>query len=339
VASLLDSVDLSALQASQHARVPTPPFVEARDVIKRYRDGVEANAGVCFEARLGEVVALLGANGAGKTTFVLQLLGLLKPSSGCIRVGDVDVVRDPAGVKRLASYQPQSHAAMGGVVVRQALVLTGRLRGQTAANAERVAGELVAHFGLESILRQPLNRLSGGWRRLVDVATAFMGEPRLIVLDEPTNDLDPVHRRLVWNRVDALRHERQVTCLLVTHNLLEAERVADRVVVLQNGRVAADGSPGELKRRLGDGMRLDVYLSPHVAPETVRTTLAGLEPQLLIRPGHLQVHVERTNVAGALERLLRAMDCRIVEDFRLAPPSLEDVYLRIDGGRHAPLAE
>src|SRR5205085_3287793 len=134
-----------------------------------------------------------------------------------------------------------------------------------------------------------------------------MGDPRLIVLDEPTNDLDPVHRRLVWSRVDALRQERQVSCLLVTHNLLEAERVADRVVVLQNGRVAADGSPGELKRRLGDAMRLDVYLSSHVTPEMVRTVLAGLEPQVLVRPGHVQVHVERKDVSGALERLMRAL--------------------------------
>lgn len=331
MASLLENVDRRARPVSQHEPVRTRPFVEAREVVKRYRGSVEANAGVCFEARLGEVVALLGANGAGKTTFVLQLLGLLKPSSGSIRVGDVDVVRDPAGVKRLASYQPQSHAAMGGVAVWQALVLTGRLRGQTAANAERVGAELVTHFGLEPVLHQPLSRLSGGWRRLVDVATAFMGEPRLIVLDEPTNDLDPVHRRLVWSRVDALRHERRVSCLLVTHNLLEAERVADRVVVLQQGRVAAEGSPGELKRRLGDALQLDVYASPQAAPETIRTVLAGLGPQVVIRPGHVQVHVERKDVSAALERLMQAMNRRIVEDFRLAPPSLEDVYLRING--------
>jgi ABC-type multidrug transport system ATPase subunit len=297
-------------------------------VVRRFGD-VLANDAVSFRADLGEVVAILGPNGAGKTTLILQLLGLLVPTSGTIHVGGADVVADPLGVKRIASYQPQGHTAMGGVEVRRALEYTGRLRGMTVPEARRQAADLAGQFGLHDVLDQPLNRLSGGWRRLADVAAAFMGHPRLIVLDEPTNDLDPLHRRLVWGRLDALRRSRESTCLLVTHNLLEAERVVDRVVIMSRGRTVACGSPGALKRRLGSGLRLDVYVGSEPEAAGTLTALAALGRVRRGRPGHWQFFLGREDVPAAMATLLAETGAG-VDDFRLAPPSLEDVYLDLE---------
>ncbi|HEV8632809.1 MAG TPA: ABC transporter ATP-binding protein [Chloroflexota bacterium] len=310
-------------------------FVEARDVVKRYRSGTLANDRISLDAQPGEVVALLGPNGAGKTTFVLQLLGLLAPTSGSIVVGGLDVVRNPAGVKRLASYQPQGHMAMGGVEVRHALTFTGRLRGRSDAEARRQAEALSAEFGLRSVLGTPLNQLSGGWRRLVDVAVAFMGTPRLIVLDEPTNGLDPVHRRLLWDRLNALRQTRDVTCLVVTHNLLEAERAVDRVVVVQRGRVVADGSPGALKERLGGTLGLDLYLRARNGVAEAPAGLLSLGSSHEVRPGHLRLFLAREAVAPAIALLMAPEASELIDDFQLAPPSLEDVYLRLEEDGHA----
>jgi ABC-type multidrug transport system ATPase subunit len=298
-------------------------FLEASGVTKRYRSGTLANDGVELTAELGEVIALVGPNGAGKTTFVLQLLGLLAPTAGTIRVGGIDVIGDPDAVKPLIGYQPQGHMAMGGVEVEHVLTFTARLRGLDKQTALRQAAELVAAFDLEPVLRKPLNQLSGGWRRLVDVAVAFAGRPALIVLDEPTDNLDPVHRRLIWNRLDALRGTRAATCLLVTHNLLEAERVVDRVLIIDGGRVVRDGSPGELKRRFGSDVLLDLHLRAS-APEA----LLALGTLRESRSGHIQLLLDRRRVAAAMAILLAPDAGAWLDDFRLAPPTLETIYLQ-----------
>lgn len=304
-------------------------FIEARDVVKRYRSNVVANDGISLDAQLGEVVAILGPNGAGKTTFILQLLGLLAPTSGTIRVGEADVTADPQSVKRLSSYQPQGHMAMGGIEVRHVLPFTGRLRGLSRAEAHGQAEALITEFGLADVSDRPLHRLSGGWRRLVDVAVAFMGRPKLIVLDEPTNDLDPVHRRLIWDKLNMLRQTRETTCLLVTHNLLEAERVVDRVMIIDQGRVMAHGSPGALKRGLDRALRLDVYVRLGSKLATAPAVLSELGQGYQVRPGHLRFLLTRDRASRAMAVLLAEETRQAIDDFRLAPPSLEDVYLHM----------
>jgi ABC-type multidrug transport system ATPase subunit len=297
-------------------------FLEASEVTKRYRSGTLANDGISLSAGLGEVIAVVGPNGAGKTTFVLQVLGLLAPSAGAIGVGGVDVVADPAGVKPLIGYQPQGHMAMGGIEAGRVLEFTARLRGLSPAEAAAQAAALATDFDLAPVLAKPLNTLSGGWRRLVDVAVAFAGRPRLIVLDEPTDNLDPVHRRLIWDRLDALRSSRQATCLLVTHNLLEAERVVDRVVIIDGGRVVQAGSPGALKQRFGTDVQLDVHLRAAAPP-----ALLALGAAHEARPGHVALLLPQQRVPAAMRILLAPGAREWLDDFRLAPPSLEAIYL------------
>jgi ABC-type multidrug transport system ATPase subunit len=299
-------------------------FLEAAGVVKRHRSGTLANDGISLTAELGEVIALVGPNGAGKTTLVRQLLGLLAPTAGTIRVGGIDVVADPGAVKSLIGYQPQGHMAMGGVEVGRMLELTARLRGLTKADAAAQAAALAEAFQLALVLAQPRSQLSGGWRRLVDVAVAFAGRPRLIVLDEPTDNLDPVHRQLIWARLDALRETRQATCLLVTHNLLEAERVVDRVVIVDGGRVVRSGSPGTLKQRFGSDVLLELHLRP--GAELPRALFA-LGTARHVRPGHVQLLLAQQRVPVATRLLLDPAARAWLDDFRLAPPSLEAIYL------------
>jgi ABC-type multidrug transport system ATPase subunit len=305
--------------------------IDVRNLTKRYKDGTLANDELSLRIHRGEIFGLLGPNGAGKTTLVLQLLGLLAPTSGTIVVEGIDVVGHPERVKELAGYMPQTRVAMRNVEVERALYITGRLRGQSDKAASVQVAGFVERLDLGEHRRQYLDRLSGGLMRVAAFAMAMMGKPRLIVLDEPTNELDPIRRRIVWDVIRDLSRSGDVTCLLVTHNVLEAERAVDRVAMIDRGKVAALGTPGELKVRLGDDIRLEVVLrSDSDNSECAAARLAQLGRSITLRPGHHAIFVRRETVGRAVDILLTEL-ADDVDDFRLAPPSLEDVYIDLAG--------
>jgi ABC-type multidrug transport system ATPase subunit len=308
--------------------------IAVRDLTKRYRGGTLANDNLSLEIKRGEIFGLLGPNGAGKTTLVLQILGLLAPTSGRITVEGVDVVAHPQQIKTFSGYMPQTRVAMRNLEVHRALSITGRLRGQPKDVARAQAEELIERLELGEHRNQYLDRLSGGLMRVAAFAMALMGQPRLVVLDEPTNELDPLRRRAVWETIRDLNRTRPVTCVLVTHNVLEAERVVERVAVVNGGRVAAVGTPGDLKARLGDEVRLEVVLKADVSQNghlaAVESRLATLGRMVSLRPGSYAVFVRRQNVGAAVETMMASLE-GMLDDFRLAPPSLEDVYIHLAG--------
>lgn len=308
--------------------------IEARDLVKRYPDGTVANDGLSLRVERGEVFGLLGPNGAGKTTLVLQVLGLLAPTSGSVAVEGIDAAVHPERVKELAGYMPQTRVAMRHLEVWRALYVTGRLRGQDEAAARRQTDALVERLDLGEHRGKFLGRLSGGLTRVAAFAVALMGTPLLVVLDEPTNELDPVRRRAVWEIVRDLGRGGATTCLLVTHNVLEAEWAVGRVAIVDRGKVVALGTPGELKAGLGDEVRLEVVLKPAAAQngqlERAEEHLGRLGRRLALRAGHYAVFVPRRGVGAAVDALMADLD-GAVDDFRLAPPSLEDVYIHHTG--------
>jgi ABC-type multidrug transport system ATPase subunit len=310
------------------------PAVEVRELTKRYPGGTLANDRLSLRVARGEVFGLLGPNGAGKTTLVLQVLGLLKPTSGAIAVEGVDVLAHPERVKRLTGYMPQARIAMRGMELWRALHVTGRLRGQTDAAARRQGEALIERLGLGEQRSTYVERLSGGMTRVTAFALALMGTPRLVVLDEPTNELDPVRRRVVWEVVRQIGSGGETTCLLVTHNVLEAEGAVDRVAIVDRGRVVALGTPGELKAGLGDEVRLEVVLKTETAQNgdraAVEARLDALGRRLDLAPGRYGVFVPRRGVGAAVDTLLGELGPRL-DDFRVAPPSLEDVYIHHAG--------
>src|SRR5215510_12792332 len=212
---------------------------------------IHANDDMSFEVKRGEIFGLLGPNGAGKTTLISQLLGLLAPTSGSIWLEGVDVIRNPEFVRQISGFLPQTGLPMRYVEVERALRYTGRLRGQSEADARLQAAALMEELGLAEFAQRYVNKLSGGMLRLTNFAMALMGRPRLLVLDEPTNELDPHKRQIIWMMIGRLNREQGTTCVLVTHNVLEAEKVIQRVAVMHGGRIIALGTPGEVKMRAG----------------------------------------------------------------------------------------
>nr|WP_051653918.1 ABC transporter ATP-binding protein [Kitasatospora cheerisanensis] len=307
-------------------------------MVKTYRAGgteVRANDGIDLAVRRGEIFGLLGPNGAGKSTLVRQLTGLLRPDAGSIDLLGHDIVRHPERAARLLGYLGQESTALDELTVALAAETTGRLRGLTRRQARTETVDVITELGLEPLAHRPLAKLSGGQRRLACFAATLVGDRPLLVLDEPTTGMDPVARRAVWSAVDRRRAERGTTVLLVTHNVIEAETVLDRVAVVDGGKVIACDTPGGLKALVDGHVRLDLVWRhdaptevPAVAALADRAERTGRRWTLRTTPDEARELVAAVTTGPAFAAL---------DDFTLATPTLEDAYLRL-GGRHGGLA-
>ncbi|MDF2629141.1 MAG: putative transporter ATPase and permease protein [Symbiobacteriaceae bacterium] len=289
----------------------------------------KANDDLTFEIHEGEVFGLLGPNGAGKSTLVSQLAGLLKPTSGSIRLYGIDVVAHPEAVADYVALQPQGSSAVGDLYPHEAIYHTGRFRGLTSAEARRQTGALLEELNLAAIGRRAINQLSGGQRKLVTLALAFVGDRPVMIFDEPTNELDPEIRRVVWEKLQAL-NRRGTTILLVTHNVLEAERVIQRVGIVSQGRLMALGTPGELKARVDQRVRLELLFKTD--DETAPAMLARLGEARPLTRRHWTVLCHREGARDSIDQVLGRIGLDRLDDFRILTPSLEDVYLQLGGG-------
>ncbi|MEV0642652.1 ABC transporter ATP-binding protein/permease [Streptomyces sp. NPDC050619] len=318
------------------------PAIEVRDLVRAYRgrggELIRANDGLTFDVPRGQVFGLFGANGAGKTTLVLQMLGLVRPTSGSITVNGFDVVRHPELVKSTVGFLPQRGLSMRLIEARRALHYTGRLRGQSEADTRRQTDELIDELGLGPYADRQVERLSGGLMRLVNFGMTLMGRPELIVLDEPTNELDPHNRRLIWDIVQRRAAEDGTSVVLVTHNVLEAEKAVHRVAVMHAGRITAMGTPGELKEQTGARARLELFVRDGgnlTDVEAARLGRLGLVTPG-DRPGSYLVTAPPDRIQPLLEVLVNDLGVTRVDDFRFARPTLEDVYLSL---KPAPVGE
>jgi ABC-2 type transport system ATP-binding protein len=302
---------------------------EIHGLDKSYRGASEpANRGIDLEIPAGEIFGLLGPNGAGKTTLVRQLVGLVRPDRGSLRLFGHDLVADPSIAARLVSYLAQDEPALAELPVRRAVETTARLRGMRRAEAGRQSTALVEELGLGPVADRPLIRLSGGQRRLACVASALAAQRRVLVLDEPTAGLDPVGRRAVWSSLRA-RCELGATVVLVTHNVTEAETVLDRVAVLDRGRLIAADTPGRLKSAVDDCVR--VQLVWRHDPPAADPTVQVLARTATVDGRRWSVRVPRADVRDVLDGLTRGALLDTLDDFTVASPSLEDVYLSLGG--------
>ncbi|GGY83953.1 ABC transporter ATP-binding protein [Streptomyces olivaceoviridis] len=298
---------------------------------------VRATDGVELDVRRGEVFGLLGPNGAGKSTLVRQLTGLLRPDTGSVEILGHDIVRHPERAARLLAYLGQESTALDELTVSLAAETTGRLRGLDVRRARAERDAVLEELGLTPIAGRALKKLSGGQRRLACFATALVGERPLLVLDEPTTGMDPVARRAVWAAVDRRRAERGTTVLLVTHNVIEAETVLDRVAVLDQGRVIACDTPAGLKERVAGEVRVELVWReraplevPEVAVLRERAAESGRRWTLRLAPEEARAVVATVTGGAAFAAL---------DDFTLATPSLEDVYLALGGAARQGLVK
>ena len=313
--------------------------VLAEGLRKRY-GRADALDGFDLAVPEGAVCGLLGPNGAGKTTAVRILTTLLRPDGGQARVAGFDVVRQAAQVRYRIGLLGQQAAVDEVLSGRQNLVLFGRLYHLGVADAGRRADELLERFGLAGTGAKPVKQYSGGMRRRLDLAASLILAPPVLFLDEPTTGLDPRGRNEVWEAVRALVAG-GTTVLLTTQYLDEADQLADQISVIDHGRVIADGSPDELKSKLG-GDRIDVVASREDQLAATAATvgrLSGAEPE--VDPDTRRVSAPVRDRVAALTGIARALDGTgiAVEDIALRRPTLDEVFLHLTGHHTEPADE
>jgi ABC-2 type transport system ATP-binding protein len=298
----------------------------AGEVTKTFGGKVRANDGISLSIEPGEVYGLLGPNGAGKSTLVKQIIGLMKPDSGTITLGPFDLVADPDAARQLCSYLPQAQMPISSFRAREAIAITGRIRGGSAETVARRLNELLDALAITEWKDTLGAKLSGGVKRLVGFAMVTACPGRVVILDEPTNDVDPLRRRLLWEEVRRLG-DSGVSVILVTHNVLEAEKAVDRLAIIDKGRLVAEGTPSSLKAGDRGRLRLQIMLTPRA--ET--PALPAFVEQHTRVGNNLMCVVSEPQAAGSITWAQGLMALGIAEEYALGATTIEDVYIRLTG--------
>jgi oleandomycin transport system ATP-binding protein len=302
--------------------------IVAEGLVKRFGE-TTALAGVDLSVRAGSVYGLLGPNGAGKTTTVRIFATLLRPDAGTARVGGYDVVRDAHRVRRMVGLTGQYASVDEMLTGTENLVLIGRLLGQSRPAAKQRARELLADFHLEDAADRAAKTYSGGMRRRLDLASSLVGRPQMLYLDEPTTGLDPRARNEMWDIIRELTAE-GVTVLLTTQYLDEADQLADEIAVIDHGRVIANGSPAELKAKMGaQTLMVSPALEADLAVvESVVADMTGGPIQT--KNGVVTAAVTDPAMLPAVVRRLDE-DSIVVGELALRGSSLDEVFLALTG--------
>ena len=279
----------------------------------------------------GEIFGLLGPNGAGKTTLVSQIIGLAKPDAGSITIDGVDIIAKPGYARQACSFQAQTQVPINGLTAKQAIELVGRVRGGDTKIVRLRAQELLKNLEMEEWTAKSAETFSGGMRRLVAFCMAAVVPGRIVILDEPTNDIDPLRRRLLWQEVRTLITMGSAV-LLVTHNVLEAERAVDRLAIIDKGKVVSMGTPASLKGNGGWNMRFELILEPRAElpsiPESIQNTV--------VTGRRLIGRLRESDVATAIQWARDLKEKGFAEEYSVGPASLEDVYLKVVGHGDTP---
>jgi daunorubicin resistance ABC transporter ATP-binding subunit len=306
--------------------------IEVEGLTKRYKD-VEALAGIDLTVPAGTVFGLLGPNGAGKTTAVRILSTILRPDGGTARVLGYDVVRQAGEVRKRIGLAGQNAAVDPNLTGGENLRLIGRLTHLPKREVRSRAGELLTQFDLEDAADRPVRTYSGGMRRRLDLAAALVHRPPVLFFDEPTTGLDPQSRADLWDMIRRLVAD-GASIVLTTQYLDEADRLADRIAVVDHGQVVANDTPGQLKARLGSTV-IELGMADDGAADRARAVLASLDGQ---QPGGdgATVRVATQSGAATLVAMLRELDADGLEPATVAvrEPSMDDVFLSLVG-RHA----
>ena len=306
-------------------------MIKAEGLRKRYGK-VQALDGLTLSAPAGGVLAVLGPNGAGKTTFVRTMATLTRPDAGTLHVAGVDARRDPKRVRALIGLAGQSAAVEEAMTGRENLEIVARLFGQSASVARRNAAVTLERLGLTEAADRLVRGWSGGMRRRLDLGASLVGRPRILLLDEPTTGLDPASRIALWEAVRDLV-DSGTDVVLTTQYLEEADHLADRIVIIDHGRVIAAGTPSELKSRAGRDVIEAQPRARYEAPAVARALSAVAGDDAHVDEDTGRVTVPIADGTAGLAEVVRILDGQrlAVDDLALRRPTLDEVFLALTG--------
>lgn len=302
------------------------------NLIKHYNGSVRAVDDVTFTVKSGEIFGFLGPNGAGKSTTVSVLTTLALPTSGKATVGGFDVVTQAANVRRIAGVALQEIGLDPLMKSLELLTIQGQLFGASRRDAQRRAHELLELVKLSDVTDRPVGKYSGGMRRRLDLALALVHEPLILFLDEPTTGLDPASRRDVWTEVRRLNVERGITIFLTTQYLEEADELADRIAIIDGGKIVAEGQPAELKADMGTES-INVIFSDADLAERARESLSDMIDRIQVDRKTLRLYLQ--GAAAAIPAVVNRLSAAGLEplSLTLTQPTLDDVFLKVTGQR------
>ncbi len=305
--------------------------IEATELRKTYASTVTALDGLSLSVEAGTIFGLLGPNGAGKSTTVRVLSTLTRPDSGSAHVGGVDVLADPVGVRHTIGVVGQKHGSDPEATGQENLVLQGEFYGITGRELRSRVAQSLERFDLADAARRQVKTYSGGMQRRLDIAMGLLHRPQVLFLDEPTTGLDPEARAELWHEIERLAADEQMTILLTTHYLDEADRLASRLAIVDRGRVVAEGTPEELKSELeGDTIQIELSDLEDAAVQMPLERIGGVSE---VELDGRTLRVRARDGSATIPAVLAALEAHGVRatSVTLARPSLDDVYLRHAG--------
>lgn len=288
-----------------------------------------ANAGLSFQIKEGEIFGLLGHNGAGKTTIVNQILGLLTPDAGEVTLLGRSVLESPTRARSICSVQPQSQVPLGFLTPAQAVALMGKMRAGKRFDPKRM-DMLFEMLDMGEWAHKEGQKLSGGARRLTAFCMAVISPGKLVILDEPTNDVDPVRRRYLWQVIRELTKD-GTSVILVTHNLVEAEKVVDRIAILNQGKFLAQGTPAEIKSAISNQMRLEISLNNELTDAEI-PEWAHLSHR---KGSQMLFSLQPASAPLAIHWATEQAEKGLILDYALSPTTIEDVYIGLTSRKEA----
>jgi len=309
-----------------------PDAIIATELRKSYPKDVVALDGLSLSVEAGTIFALLGPNGAGKSTTVKILTTLSRPDGGTASVAGNDVLAHPDRVRHAIGVVGQKAGATPEATARENLVMQGEIYGVTGTRLRQRIAELLAHFDLADAADRPTRTYSGGMLRRLDIAIGLVNRPQVLFLDEPTTGLDPEARTELWQEIERLAGDEEMTILLTTHYLDEADRLAARLAIVEHGRIVAEGTPDGLKSELrGDAIQIELAeTGPDERIDIALQSVAGISD---VRVDGRSVRARAEHGATAVPAVLNALESGglNVGSVTMARPSLDDVYLRYAG--------
>ncbi|MGH2455597.1 MAG: ATP-binding cassette domain-containing protein [Candidatus Limnocylindria bacterium] len=318
------------------------PVIEVRDLVKIYGSGDKATRavdGISFEVAPGELFGFLGPNGAGKTTTIRILATLLRATAGTARVAGLDVAEQPEEVRRRLGLAMQTATLDAFSTGRETLELAGRMHRMPAAEIKSRTDELLELMGLTAVAKKLTGQYSGGMKRRLDLASALVHRPQLLILDEPTEGLDPQSRTALWEELERISRT-GTTMLLTTHYMEEADRLCTRLAIIDNGKIEVEGAPATLKRSIGaDTVVLQLEGAEGEATDghlgQIRQRLEGLVEADAVAAHPAGVSLQVPNANEAIPALLRRLEGNGVQivGLQMSQPSLDDVFMKYTG-RH-----